>query len=362
MKRIPTLAVASFLCLMTLIPCISVNAVEDGPERALPQSHLIADVPFHAQFNGIFCGVGSMAIVLDYLGPEIDQKEIADVARTTNAGTYPADVVRTGQFSKLSSAKGDYFHGSVPTEGFKERSMGYAAFGYCSDTFWLGDLKALIAADIPVIVLMTYSPGGTASHWRVVIGYDDAQQRVYFCDTWGRDILKLNDSGIISWSYHDFEIGWNYRGEDTRHPYCEHPYFGAIFLPWSVDISVNGKAEPGSTVEVEADITYPCPSPFDVSQFPAKDAFAEISLPDGMTLVGSQQQTMIGSLQAGAGVSVTWKAQCDQGIPQGASIEVTAAGIISGSLPEAFYWGNSDACYPGYSYTDLIGGMSSVAI
>ncbi len=353
--RVLMKSVISIVLVVLMAGAFSPVATAGGRE-SIPTSHMIANIPFHQQMNGLSCGAGSLEMVFDYWGPDIDQKEIMNVARTSSDGTWTPDIVRTGQFSSLSSAMGNYFPNVGPYGGFVERGLGYAAFGFSSDRFWLPELKTLIAHDIPVIVLMNYAPTGGGGHYRVVMGYDDVRSLIYFIDTWGRDTLHLNNwTGILPWTYADFQSGWNYAEYGTA-----HPYYGVVVMPWSVDIAVKGKTTVGSTFTVTATTTYPCPKPFDSTQFPASDAFASISLPSGMTLVGSSAQASLGTLVAGASSSVTWAVHVDAN-SHGSAITVTAGGLVSGHVPDAWATGQVNY-YPAYDYTDMIGGEGSVVV
>ena len=327
-------------------------AVDDPVD--LPAAHMISDLPWHKQITAISCGAGSLEIVFDYWGPDINQKEIADVARTSSSGTWPADIVRTGHFSHLSSAMGSFYPSMVPEAGLTARATGYAAFSHSGNTSWLDDLKALIARDMPVIVLMGYTPDGDAGHYRVVVGYDDTRELIYFSDTWGREIMKpSNFTGVISWSYEDFEKGWSYTD------YSDAPYFGAVILPWHVGLSRKGEAAPGSTITIVARITYPCPTPMDCSQFEATSVKATIDLPEGMNLVDrSLNPIKIRDMNAGDTATVSWKVRCDGDI-EGQAATVTASGIIEGSMDAAAWAGNTNY-YPAYDYTDEIGGAGSL--
>jgi len=354
LRKITKIVVSIALAVLfagALMPAVNVEG-----KPSLPTSHMIAGIPYHEQLNGLSCGAGSLEMVFDYWGPDINQKEIMNVARTSSMGTWTPDIVRTGQFSELSSAMGSYFPNVGPYAGFPERATGYAAFGFSSEKFWLPELKTLIANDIPVIVLMNYSPTGGGGHYRVVMGYDDSQSLIYFIDTWGRDTLHLNDwTGILSWTYSDFQLGWDYAEYGTA-----HPYFGAIVLPWSVSAELRGKAQVGSTVAVTAKITYPCPQPFDSSLFPASDSFAKISLPSGMTLVSSSQEVSLGTMGAGTSVTVTWSVHVDAKV-SGSQIVVDAGGYVSGHVPDA-NWNGQSVYYPAYDYTDVIGGSTTIAL
>jgi len=325
-------------------------------KTTLPRAHMIANVPWHQQINGIDCGAASLEIVFDYWGPDIDQKEICNVARQSSMGIWTPDIVRAGQFSHLSDAQGSFYPNIGPYGGYKGRSLGYAAFSHTSPAPcpWLNELKALIANDIPVIVLMKYYPLGGAGHYRVVIGYDDDQQLIYFSDPWGRDLNHLTDwTGVISWKYSDFQMGWNYSEYGAP-----NPYFGAAIMPWSVDLTVKGKTTSGSVIKVTACIKYQCPKPFDNTQYPAENAHAHITLPEGTTLLGSSTISL-GTICAGSSTTVTWRVLCNTDAT-GKAISVSAWGVISGWVPEAHWVGN--VSYPAYNYTDEIGGEMTVTV
>jgi len=318
---------------------------------SLPRRHLITGVTQHKQLNGLGCGPASIEIIFDYWGADIDQKAIADVARTSSIGTYTWDIVRAGHFSYLSDAKGRFFPHDAPTNGFPERSLGYASFAFSSNTFWWQSLKELIASDIPVILLMKYSPDDPTGHYRVILGYDEDEGVVYFIDPWDRDLGKVtNPDGTVTWTMADFENAWNYKGYGTH-----YPFWGAVIMPWMVSLSTTGKIATGSSIKVTAVITYPCPKPFDPTNYPASNTVVMISLPEGMTLLDGSSRVEVGVLSAGRSVTVSWRVKIDKYIP-GLSINVTAMGLVSGSVPEANWRGNG-VSYDAYEYTDIIGGV-----
>lgn len=76
--------------------------------------------------NGL-CGDGSLESVFDYWGPDINQKAIANVARSSSIGTWAFDIRRAGHFSELSAAQGNYFPHKI-NSGVRQRPLGYAAF------------------------------------------------------------------------------------------------------------------------------------------------------------------------------------------------------------------------------------------
>jgi hypothetical protein len=325
-------------------------------KAAVPRAHMIAGVPWHEQMNGLSCGAASLEIVFDYWGPDVDQKEIMNVARTSSMGTWTPDIVRAGHFSYLSDAQGSFFPAVGPWGGYEERHLGYAAFSHTSSKFWINELKALVANDIPVIVLMKYTPLGGGGHYRVVIGYDDDQQLIYFSDPLGRDLNHLTGwTGVLSWSYSDFQMGWNY----SEYGVIE-PYFGAVAMPWSVGVSVKGDATAGSVIDVSVSVEYSCPEPFDEAQYAARDTIVQIALPQGVTLVRGSSTVSVGALSAASSTRVAWKLRCDTDAV-GKEIGISAWGIVSGRVPEA-HWNGQAVYYPAYSYVDAIGGEVTVAL
>jgi hypothetical protein len=355
MRIRPSLVKAVLLiqCVLAVGFAADANA---GGSAGLPSSHMIANVPWHQQMNGLFCGEGVLEGVYDYYGPDINQKEIADVARSSSAGTWSFDMVRAGQFSNMSSAQGRFFPHDVPTAGYPERAVGYASFSYSSDKFWLADLKGLIAADTPVILLMTFEPNGGGGHYRTAIGYDDTNGIIYFSDPWGRDQKhQTNKTGITAWTYDELQSGWNYTAEGES-----HPYWGMVMMPWFVNIKTSKSLNPGSTATIAADITYPCPLPFDSTMYPAKNAVAVITLPDGMSFDSGSRSISLGDLKAGSTTKATWKVRVNLPV-SGKSIVVQAQGNVSGQVPEA-RWTGMNVSYPPYSYTDAIGGNGSIQL
>lgn len=328
-----------------IILCLSLVS---GATSALPRAHNITNVTQHKQMNALMCGDAALETIFDFWGADINQKTIADVARTSSNGTYTWDMVRTGQFSHLSAAQGNYFPHDALTAGFSERQLGYASFSYSNDTFWLSGLEALIAADIPVVLLMKYAPTDDAGHYRVIVGYDETKGKegeVYFIDPWVRDQKRVtNPDGTVTWTIADFQTAWNYSEYGTP-----HPFWGAVMMPWSINLTTSTV---GSTVNVTANITYPCPQPFDCSAYPASSASAEIHLQPGMSLSGSSRIN-IGNFVAGNSTTVSWNVTVTGA--SGSMITVSAGGNVSGAVPQVFWRGNQ-VSYPAYSYTDEIGG------
>jgi hypothetical protein len=355
-RRITAYVSVALLGSMIAASFLGQIAVVAAARAAIPRAHMIAGVPWHEQLNGLSCGAASLEIVFDYWGCDVDQKEIMNVARTSSMGTWTPDIVRAGHFSYLSDAQGSFFPAVGPWGGYEERHLGYAAFSHTSSEFWLDELKTLVANDIPVIVLMKYYPWGGGGHYRVVIGYDDDQQLIYFSDPWGRDLNHLTDwTGIISWSYSDFQMGWDYAEYGVP-----EPYFGAVAMPWSIGVSVKGEATAGSIIDVSVSVEYPCPEPFDETQYPAQNTALQIALPEGMTLVRGSSTVSIGTLPAASTAQISWRLLCGEDAT-GKELSITVSGVISGWVPEA-HWNGQTVYYPAYSYVDAIGGEITVTL
>ena len=129
-------------------------------------------------------------------------------------------------------------------------------------------------------------------------------------------------------------------------------------MPWSVNLSTNGITSAGSRLIVTANITYPCPQPFDCTAYPASDSNAVIILPSGMHLQNDQSQITIGKLQAGESVNVTWNVKLDAN-GAGSWIKVKGSGFVSGDVPE---FKVKKVVYPAYDYKDNIGGEAQIQI
>jgi hypothetical protein len=71
-------------------------------------AHFI-DVPFHYQDTDYYCGPACLEMVFDYYGEDINQSEIADVARTIGEplySTFTDELRRAAHFSNLSTSMG----------------------------------------------------------------------------------------------------------------------------------------------------------------------------------------------------------------------------------------------------------------
>ncbi len=327
--------------------------VQAACAAGLPTRHLISNVPPFDEITGLNCGPAAIESVFAYAGTDISQREIANVARTSSIGTYVYDIVRTGHFSALSAAQGRLFPPDVPLAGFSARGLGYAAFGHSQATPWLDQAKALVAQDIPVIMLMLFSPDpASGGHYRVLVGYDDTKGEAYFIDPWGRSLKHAtNPDGTITWSYADLITAWNYPAYGSP-----QPYFGAVLLPWRVTLATAGRMAVGAQLTFTATAEYPCPAPFECRSVPARDSTLVLSLPPGLRLLRGSEETMLGNLPAGAKATARWTVLVEQ--PTSAPVTATASGLVSGYVPAAV-WAGGQVYYPPYSYTDRIGGKAS---
>jgi len=280
-------------------------------------------VPYHRQIKYYYCGPASLEMLFDFYGLDIPQLEIADVARTSAAGTYTPDMVRAAHFSNLSTSVGREMPGNVT--GYTARELGYAAFEHSGFTF--DELKSLIAAGYPIVVCTTW-------HYRVVAGYNSTH--VTFQDSYYGEMLNM--------TWEAFDRDWDYSN-----------HWGLFVSPWNIDVSIPQNVSPGSVFNITATITYPDPPPFPSDQYPALMANTTITLPEGLSLVSSEtaKKTIgTGELAAGASANVKWTVRADSlGFY---TISVEAEGKVAGFAPSL----PSYPPYPEYSYEDRIGGFA----
>ena len=79
-----------------------------------------------------------------------------------------------------------------------------------------------------------------------------------------------------------------------------------------------------------------------------------------MTLLSDSPTIALGTVHVGDHATVSWRVLCNEDAAD-KSISVSAWGVVSGSVPEARWQGQSVA-YPEYSYVDAIGGETSVQL
>jgi len=310
---------------------ITAEAILDGDEDPIDNSATttvvvsgtLLSVPYHHQITSYYCGPASLEMVFDYYGPDISQLEIADAAMTSHEGT--GGMVRPAHFSNLSTSRGDEMPGNVT--GYTARKLGYAAF-YASWPFTLDELKSLIDAGYPIIVVTWFSNEKGSTHYRVVVGYNETH--VILHDPWSSigPMLNLTNSEFLDLWFYD----------------------GLFVSPWEVSVSAPQNVQEGETFTVTANVTYPCPTSFSAFEYPASMTNATIILPEGMSLdLGESAKKLLGNgnLPAGNSVVISWKVKADSSGDYEIGIE--AAGKVSG-------W------FEGDSYEDRIGGLANSSI
>jgi len=314
----------------------------------IPSSHLIKNVPYHSQLTNWCCGDASLEMVLNYWGPDVDQLSIIDVARSASQeGTLTLDIIRTGKFSRLSSSIGTAFPNVTVTNGFPGRPRGLAAFWYDSTTPWADQAFAIVAQDIPLVLLLHLDPHGSKDgHFRVLIGYDYTKKTVTFLDPWDKD----GHSRVLTWSFDDFLSAWNYT-EQPPTPRT-NPFFGAALYPWKLSYSIR----PSSALQVilSATVQFPSFPPVTIPSSPASPVLISIKLmDDNLNLTPKNlSSVVIPKLSEGETVGVTWVIDCT-GNCKGRA-EIVAEGIVVGSVPIEPM--NQNRNYAGYDFVDAIGG------
>lgn len=264
-------------------------------------------------------------MVFDFYGPDVNQMEIADVARTAPApyGTYTPDMVRAAHFSNISTSVGREV--SINITGYAARQTGYAAFERGGMT--IDDLKSLTASGYPIIAL-----GGW--HFRVVVGYNSThiitQDPLY---------------GECSMTHDEFNSDWDYSA-----------HWGLFVSPWNVEISAKRNVLPNEVFNVTATIAYPCPAQFFSGQYVATMANATIALPPGLVLDSNEtlkKPIATGDLAPGASANVTWRVKAES--VGHYNIFVETEGKIDGYVPDI-------PNYPQYNYEDRIGGSNQSVV
>ena len=296
--------------------------------------HLIT-VPFHYQDIYYYCGPACLEMVFDYYGEDIDQFEIADVARTHPNETITDELLRAAHFSNISTSKG----AEIPDKnitGYTLRKLGYAAFE--AQGMSLTQLKSYIDQDKPLILLMWYSGYHHSTHYRVVTGYNETH--VFLHDPWNKPEWDSFYGGPnIAFNYTAFLDLWSYWGN-----------WALYALPWTINLSAPTCIKSETPFEINATITYPQPLPNALNNYPASSCNATIILPANLSLaLGETSKKTIGtgSLGAGASSTVSWMVTADSSM--NCTIVIEVEGLISGSVTA------KGIDYPQYNYNDRIG-------
>ena len=165
------------LLLIAAAPSLSAAGIVKYNRPAPAAGYLIRNVPFEPWLERNCCGPACLSMVLDYWAPEraFDQRAIA------------AEIYNPSLRASFNSEMVLY-----------PRSRGFASFSFQGS---LETLRAVLKKDIPVIVLTKRRPRTPIGHYRVVIGFDEAQNQIIFHDPFlgaGRamdvkDFLKIWD-------------------------------------------------------------------------------------------------------------------------------------------------------------------------
>lgn len=318
---------------------ILVNESLDSFKVEISSSAAYVSVPFHYQSKNYYCGPATLEMVFDYYGNEVNQTEIADVARTIGEplySTFTDELRRAAHFSNLSTSQGDEIPESNITS-YSTRKVGYAAFERTGLT--IDDLKGLINKGEPIIVLMWYSSAEVCGHFRVVVGYNETH--ILMHDPWNKQIGGGAYGGAnTSMTYSTFWDLWAYSG-----------YWGLWVRPWEVELQMPSSVDVGDNFEVIANITYYSSGPVDTIHYPAFSCKATIELSKGLELaLGETAQHSLGNITAGSSVLTSWLVNASEtGFHK---VSVTATGIVEGTV-------EAHETYPFYSYEDEIGGSCS---
>jgi hypothetical protein len=145
----------------------------------LPSAHRIVGVPFVPGDPGS-CGPAALASVLAFWGDPVTVQEIADaLAVPSLAGVLPLDLARYAE----------------------RRAPGDAVLADTGTVAWL---RERVAVDQPIVVFLDLGFGPVRQgHFVVVVGYDDAAERVLLYS--GRD-------AAAAMSYRRFASSWTRAG------------------------------------------------------------------------------------------------------------------------------------------------------
>jgi hypothetical protein len=301
-------------------------------------------VPFHYQDIDYYCGPACLEMVFDYYGEDINQSEIADVARTFPYVTYTDELRRAAHFSNLSTSGG----AEIPDEnitGYTLRKLGYAVFENHDMT--LTQLKSYIDEDKPLILLMWYSGYNVSTHYRVITGYNETH--IFIHDPWNNVTWGGRYGGPdIAFNYTYFLDLWSYYGN-----------WALYTSPWTISVSTPTYVKPETPFQINATIAYPQSLPNALDNYPASLCNATITLPTNTNLTLAQGETLkktlgTGFLQAGANSTVSWMLIANSSISCNITIEVE--GLISGSV------GTHSINYTAYSYSDRIGAIANFTL
>lgn len=301
-------------------------------------------MPHYYQLTSYYCGPASLQMLFDYYNPKIEsQYDIANVMQAKVwdgwSGAYADDLVRTVRFSNQSRAIMD-----SSLQGFKERTLGYSALS----NFWSDggsadpdyatrytDLKTLVNAGQPVLLLTWYDGEHKAGHFRIVKGYDDAAGTFIVHDPWytapfyGPDV-RFRQSFLV---------------DDL---WTRYSRWGVTVAPWRVAVTAPAEVSAGKTFTVSASVRYVGLHPME-GRSAVADSRATLQLPPGFS-VSSPTLGLPNVTSSGTAQTVSWTVTAPSAYDGDVDLRVVARGTYTG---QSTSYG---------TYTDDIGGAGGRAI
>lgn len=171
-----TRAAALLLCAGLASSCLAPLGIVKYENPRPENGHLIQSVPFEKWLARNYCGPACLAMVLNYWdgARSFSQQRIAaDIFDSESQVTYNSELV------------------------LYPRTLGFQSYSFQGD---LPTLKAVVAVDVPVIVLTKPILQLAKGHYRVVVGFDDAKGLVIFHDPYFGDRYAM--------AYGDFAELW----------------------------------------------------------------------------------------------------------------------------------------------------------
>jgi len=136
-----------FSLIYLILPPLAAAVTPSPP--LLPSHHLISAVPYIRQRRE-HCGPATLAMVFGYYNVILPQEELAkEFYRKKISGSLNLDM--------LISARKHGFDALIP-DGSRDL------------------LKRYISSDIPIIVMVSSSPGSKKYHFMIIYGYDDEKE------------------------------------------------------------------------------------------------------------------------------------------------------------------------------------------
>lgn len=330
-KPFLTLLILSLPLVSSISLCNSIQKTSQEASIDIGKSYGHISVPFHYQDNPYYCGPAALEMVFDFYGEDIPQAEIADVARTHPNETRTGELTRAARFSNVSTSMGMEMPNNIT--GYTSRKVGYAAFE--REGLTLDELKALVAQEQSIIVLMNWTQNETYGHFRVVIGYNETH--IIMHDPWNKALWGGTYGGAdTAMTYSTFLLLWGYLNN-----------WGLWIHPWIVELQMPTSVDKGTNFTVTANITYLCPAPFNTDTSSAFDFNATILLPENLAIISSEATHSLGYITTNNPVQTTWLINATY--TGSFDVSITVAGMVEGTV-------EAHDPYISYSYQDEIGG------